>query len=124
MVAVRSWLAHHPFGYSTKVVQPDLAADWYSIWYRPFRCPRSGTVPHMASLPARFDAQCPACGGTVRRGEMITSWTDSDRNKVWVHTEQCADAVGAVISARIRATYLENLSSARAERLGLVNREK
>jgi hypothetical protein len=78
----------------------------------------------MASLPARFDAQCPACDGAVRRGEMITSWTDPDGNKVWVHTEECADAVGAVISDRLRATYLSNLSSARAARLALGDREK
>ena len=77
----------------------------------------------MASLPARFDAQCPVCDGVVRRGEMITSWTDPDGTEIWVHTEQCADVVGAVVSARIRATYLEN-PSARASRSDFVDRKK
>ncbi|WP_125778365.1 hypothetical protein [Antribacter gilvus] len=62
----------------------------------------------MASIRARFDAQCPVCGGVIRRREMITSWTDPDGNETWVHTEQCADVVGADVSDRIRATYLEN----------------
>jgi hypothetical protein len=44
---------------------------------------------------ARFAAICPACGAAIRRRELITKWTDPDGAETWVHTEQCAPAVGA-----------------------------
>lgn len=51
----------------------------------------------MTTTRARFAAICPACGAAIRRRELITKWTDPDGAEVWVHTEQCAPAVGAAV---------------------------
>jgi hypothetical protein len=51
----------------------------------------------MTTRRAKFHAQCPVCDGVIRRGHLITSWTDPDGKSTWVHTEQCAAVVGAAV---------------------------
>jgi len=51
----------------------------------------------VTTLRARFPAICPACGAAIRRRELITKWTDPDGAETWVHTAQCAPAVGAPV---------------------------
>lgn len=51
----------------------------------------------MTTIRARFAALCPVCRAAIRRRELITSWTDPDGNRAWVHTAQCAPAVGASV---------------------------
>jgi hypothetical protein len=58
----------------------------------------------MTTIRARFPTQCPVCDAVIRRRELITAWTDPNGKPTWVHTQQCAPAVGAAIPDRIGAS--------------------